>query len=141
MARRKRASKLSSGEFRLMAILWEQGPLTLAEAYERQHGQLAYTTIQTQLNRLVGKGMASRTKTRPMKYRALVEPREAGETLLQLLIETVGGGSIIPLVSQLVRQATLTHDDARKLKEIIDAATPKRMPAKKSRANRSRKDS
>ena len=41
-----------------MGLLWERGPLSLAEAFQAQPGQLGYTTIQTQLNRLVEKGMA-----------------------------------------------------------------------------------
>lgn len=137
MAKRKRSAKLSAGELRLMGILWEQGPLTLAEAFQAQPGQVGYTTIQTQLNRLVDKGVAARSKTRPMKYRALIDPQMAGAGLLQLLIDTIGHGSIVPLVTQLLTFHPLSAEEARDLKRLIDAAQPKtvkgRKVAKKSR--------
>jgi BlaI family penicillinase repressor len=128
---RKKGAKLSLGEMRLMGILWERGPLTLAEAFQSQPGQVGYTTIQTQLNRLVDKGVAARSKSRPMKYRPLASPTEAGAGLLQLLIDTVGGGKIIPLVAELVSRATLSKEDAQELKRIIDDAT-KKGPARTS---------
>ena len=71
MAKKKRTAKLSVGEMRLMAVLWKLGPLKLSEAYREQPGHVGYTTIQTQLNRLVEKGVASRLDTRPMKYQAI----------------------------------------------------------------------
>jgi predicted transcriptional regulator len=135
MKKRKQSSRLSTGELRLMGLLWKHGPLTLAEAYELQTGQLAYTTIQTQLNRLVKKRVASRSKSRPMKYRALVDSQAAGVTVLPLLIDTIGGGSIVPLVRQLVAQVSLNSDDVRQLKKIIDEANPQRKKLKKSRAS------
>ena len=139
MAKKKRSARLSAGELRLMGVLWERGPMSLAEAYQSQPGQLGYTTIQTQLNRLVDKGVASRTKVRPMKYRALVNPREAGSVLLQLLIDTVGGGSIIPLVSQLLHHEALSKEDARQLKQLIHDASPKPPKVAKRGAKRDRK--
>lgn len=123
---KKKAKKLSLGELRVMGILWEQGPLTLADAYELQSGDLGYTTIQTQLNRLVEKGVAARSKSRPMKYRALIDPSFAAEGLLQILIETVGRGSIVPLVEQLIARQKLTSEMADQLRGLIDQAAPKR---------------
>ncbi len=134
MPKKKRPSKLSLGELRLMGLLWQNGPLTLAEAHQAQPGQLGYTTIQTQLNRLVKKGAASRSRTRPMKYRALIDPETVGDSLLQLLIETIGRGSILPLVEQLISCVTLSIDDVRSLKRLVDDASPK-----KAKANRNRK--
>ncbi|WP_040592557.1 BlaI/MecI/CopY family transcriptional regulator [Schlesneria paludicola] len=125
MAKKKRTPKLSAGEFRLMGVLWEHGPLTLGEAYQTQPGQLGYTTIQTQLNRLVDKGVAARTKERPMRYRALVDPQVAGDSLLQLLVDTVGKGSIVPLVAQLIARTSLTMEVALELKALVDESMPK----------------
>jgi BlaI family transcriptional regulator, penicillinase repressor len=138
MAKRRRLTRLSTGEFKLMTVLWEHGPLTLAEAHRLQPGNLGYTTIQTQLNRLVTKGAASRTKVRPMRYRALIAPGEAGETLLRLLIDTVGGGSVVPLVAQLISLAPLTREEGRSVKQLVDDATVKKI-VKRPPASRRRK--
>ena len=50
MNKRKKAVRLSSGEMELMKMLWEKGPLTLAEAHETfsEYGNpIAYPTMQT----------------------------------------------------------------------------------------------
>ena len=137
MPKRTRSIKLSIGELKIMGILWKRGHLTLSEAYEHQSGNLGYTTIQTMLNRLVIKGVASRSKTSPMKYRALVSPHDAGATLLQLLIDTVGGGSILPLINQLTSYVTLTSEEARTLKQAIDQATKRSLKRPALRKGRS----
>ena len=136
MAKKKKFVKLSLGEFRLMAILWERGPLTLAETFEFRPAQTAYSTIQTQLNRLVEKGAVARTKKRPMKYRAIIDPQEAADRVLDLLIQSIGGGSIIPLVAQLVEISPLSPADAKTLKQMIDAATVKPVKPKKKTARK-----
>ena len=134
MARKKRAVKLSVGEMRLMAVLWKWGPLKLSEVFREQPGEVGYTTIQTQLNRLVEKGVASRSSSRPTRYQALVEPDAASTGMLQLLIETIGGGSIVPIVELLVRQHPPDKEGARTLKQLIDRAVPrltrKKQPAR-----------
>lgn len=129
MARKKRAIKLSVGEMRLMAVLWKWGPLKLSEVFREQPGQVGYTTIQTQLNRLVEKGVASRSSSRPTRYGALVEPDAASAGMLQMLIDTIGSGSIIPIVELLVRRNPPTKEDVRTLKQVIDRAVAK--PVKK----------
>ncbi len=139
MAKKKRTAKLSVGEMRLMAVLWKWGPLKLSEAYREQPGHVGYTTIQTQLNRLVEKGVASRSNTRPTKYQAVVEPEAAGAGMLQLLVDTVGGGSVIPVVAQLVSHVSLTKEDLRELKRIIDKAGPKPVPMARKKQPAKRK--
>ena len=131
MAKKKQTAKLSVGELRLMAVLWKLGPLKLSEAYREQPGNVGYTTIQTQLNRLVDKGVAVRSKTRPMRYEALLEPDDAGAGMLQLLVDTVGRGSIIPLVEQLIAICPISKEESRELKELIDNAVSMKRPAKK----------
>ena len=127
MAKKKRAIKLSVSEMRLMAVLWRLGPQKLSEVFREQPGHVGYTTIQTQLNRLVDKGVASRSSTRPTRYKALIEPDAASAVMLQLLIDTVGCGSIVPLIEQLVRIYPPSKDDASALKKIIDQVGRKKV--------------
>lgn len=131
MAKKKQTAKLSVGELRLMAVLWKLGPLKLSEAYREQPGNVGYTTIQTQLNRLVDKGVAVRSKSRPMRYEALLEPDAAGAGMLQLLIDTVGRGSIVPLVDQLISISPISKQEALDLKNLIDNAVSIKKPLKK----------
>ena len=125
MAKKKQVAKLSIGEMRLMSVLWKHGPLKLSEVYQQQLGDVGYTTIQTQLNRLVEKGAVARSQTRPTHYRSLVEPAVAGAGMLQLLIETLGSGSILPLVEQLILKNPLTKKDIQELRQILNRAEKK----------------
>jgi BlaI family penicillinase repressor len=131
MAKKKQPAKLSIGEMRLMSVLWKCGPLKLSEAYQQQPGEVGYTTIQTQLNRLVEKGAVARSKTRPTRYRALVQPDVASAGMLQLLTDTLGGGSVIPLVEQLILQSPLTKEDIQELRQILNRAGKQLTQSKK----------
>ena len=58
------------GDLEILSLLWECGPVSLSEAHEQLPGDLAYTTVQTRLNRLTDKGLAKREKLgkQPTKY-------------------------------------------------------------------------
>ena len=127
MAKKKSVARLSVGEIRLMAVLWKSGPLKLAEVFRDQPGTVGYTTIQTQLNRLVEKRVVTKSKARPTLYRAVVDPKSAIDATLQLLVDTVGSGSIVPLIEQLMDRNPPTKSELRLLKKLIekpDSAKP-----------------
>ena len=127
MAKKKSAARLSVGEIRLMAVLWKSGPLKLAEVFRDQPGTVGYTTIQTQLNRLVEKRVVTKSTARPTLYRAVVDPKSAIDATLQLLVDTVGNGSIVPLIEQLMDRNPPTKSELRLLKKLIeksDSAKP-----------------
>ncbi len=113
---------LSAGEMRLMALLWDRGPMTLAEVHEAQGRDVAQTTIQNQLTRLVDKQVVSRSAERPARFAATVDPPQATRGFLDLLVETVGQGRISPLVAQLVARAKLSAAEITELHAIIDRA-------------------
>ena len=120
MAKKKSVARLSVGEIRLMAVLWKSGPLKLAEVFRDQPGTVGYTTIQTQLNRLVEKRVVTKSKARPTLYRAVVDPKSAIDATLQLLVDTVGSGSIVPLIEQLMDRNPPTKSELRLLKKLIE---------------------
>ena len=91
--KKKSNTKLSTGEMEIMSVLWEHGPLTLSEAHEKLGRPIGYTTVQTRLNRLVEKGIATRSKERPAKYEAAVSPEDVSANHLNVLVDRVTGGS------------------------------------------------
>ena len=121
MAKRK-PSRLSAGELEILQMLWRQGPVTLSEAQSGLRRKIGYTTVQTRLNRLVEKGVVTRTLERPARYTAAVEQREVSARHLDLLVDRVTGGSVVPLVAHLVRDRALTADDIAELKQLIGQA-------------------
>lgn len=128
--------RLSAGEMRLMALLWDSGAMTLAEVYAAQGRDVGQTTIQTQLNRLVAKRVVARSKERPAKFLAIVERQQVSAGFLDLLIETVGRGKIAPLVAQLVSRGTLSDEDVVELRQLIDDAGIKAKKPRRKRENR-----
>lgn len=118
----RNSSQLSPGEFELMSLLWEHGPLTISGVHQALDRQVGYTTVQTRLNRLVAKGLASRSAERPARYQAVLSADRATASRLDQLVDLVTGGNVVPLVAQLVDDRQLTAQELGELKEIIRAA-------------------
>lgn len=119
--------KPSSGEMELLGLLWEHGPLTLSEAHEKMSRPVGYTTMQTRLNRLVDKGLATREKVgkRPTSYAASVEQDQVEAGALDQLVENVTRGRVVPLVAHLVESSELSLDELGELKKLVRDAERK----------------
>ena len=106
-------------------MLWAHGPVTLAEAH-RCFGDfgrpVGYTTVQTRLNRLVEKGAVRRSRRRPAEYEAAVNPDEVGARLIDVLLDKVSQGSVVPLVTHLISGRPLSAEEIRELKRLIAEA-------------------
>ena len=123
MAKRKSSKKrLSSGEMEILAMLWDQGPVTLSQAQESLGRPIGYTTMQTRLNRLVEKQVVRRSKDRPARYEALVSPEDVSANQLDLLLDRVTGGKVVPLVAHLVDDRSLSSEEIDELKRIVKVA-------------------
>jgi BlaI family transcriptional regulator, penicillinase repressor len=121
---KKAIPRLSAGEIEIMAMLWERGSVSLAEAHQAVAAKrpIGYTTIQTRLNRLVDKGVVSRTGRRPARYEALVPPDTVGARHIDVLLEKIRGFRVVPLVAYLIRDRSLTPAEVAALKELIAEA-------------------
>ena len=112
-------NQLSSGELEIMEILWKEGAVSLSETHRKIGRKIGYTTVQTRLNRLVEKGIVSRTLDRPAKYVAAIAPQKIADKHLGILLKRVGDENLVPLVVQLVKQRKLTGEELEKLKSVI----------------------
>ena len=114
----------TQGDMELLSLLWEQGPVTLSAAYEQLPGDAAYTTVQTRLNRLVDKGLATREKSgrQPLQYRAAVQAEDVRASQLDSLVDRVAGGSVLPLVAQLVQRAEFSDSEITELRKLVREA-------------------
>jgi predicted transcriptional regulator len=122
MSKNRKLPRLSAGEMEIVQMLWRAGGATLSEAHAALERDIGYTTVQTRLNRLVEKGIVSRTADRPARYAAVVNPADVSARHLDLLLERVSDGSVVPLVAHLVRDRQLTAGEIAELKELIAAA-------------------
>jgi BlaI family penicillinase repressor len=106
--------KLSKLELKVMEALWTLGSASVREVQESlpQKGRPAYTTVQTVINRLEGKGAVRRKKKIGNAH--IFEPvvsREAahGRVIDELL--ALFGGRAQPLISHLVESGKVTLED------------------------------
>ena len=109
----------------MLQMLWRAGGVTILEAQKALGLPIGYTTVQTRLNRLVKKGVATRTADRPAKYSAAVSAADVGQGDLDLLVERVSQGRVTPLVAHLLQRHELSADEIRELKALVAEAERK----------------
>ena len=130
MAKQSKSRRLSAGELEMLQMLWRDGPVTLSEAQRGLRRAIGYTTVQTRLNRLVEKGVVTRAAERPARYRAAVAAEDVSAGHLNLLLERVSGGSIIPLVAHLMKGRRLSPDEILALRKLISESEHESRPPK-----------
>lgn len=119
-----------------MDLLWREGPLTLAQAHAHFGvDSVGYTTMQTRLNRLAEKGFATKDG-RPAEYAAAIEREQVQAGHLDQLISKLAGGSVVPLVAQLMQDRKISSDELDELKRLIDQAEPSGSTKKKTTKNK-----
>ena len=108
-------------ELDVMAVLWEQGPSTVAEVRERLADDLAYTTVLTILRTLEEKGhVGHEEEGRAYRYHSLVARDEAGTSALRRLVGTVFGGSSELLLTNLVSDRRLDRAELERMRRLLD---------------------
>jgi predicted transcriptional regulator len=109
--------------------LWKFERASVSQVQEdlREQGEdIAYTTIQTMLNRLEAKNLVARddSERTHLYYAILEEPTVAGGAL-QRLVERFFSGSTEALVNRLVEK-DLTHKELERIQTLIDEHRKKR---------------
>ena len=66
--------------------------------------------------------MSRCSSDRPARYSAAVAPEDVSARHLDLLLERVSDGSVVPLVAHLVRDRRLSVQEISELKKLIAAA-------------------
>lgn len=116
-----RQPKLGKLELQILEALWAQGKASIREIQEAfPEPRPAYTTIQTTVYRLEGKGAVRRVKK--ISNAHIFEPAIAREvTRHRLLDEMLAffGGRALPMMSQLAEAGKLTRADIRELEKVI----------------------
>ena len=128
MATKGKSRRLSAGELEMLQMLWRDGPVTLSEDQRGLRRAIGYTTVQTRLNRLVEKGVVARTAERPATYRAAVAAEDVSAGHLDLLLERVSGGSIVPLVAHLMKGRRLSREETSALRKLISESEHQSRP-------------
>jgi predicted transcriptional regulator len=118
--KRRKAFRLAAGEIEILEMLWREKSVTISQAHAAFGQAVGYTTMQTRLNRLVDKGLVRRTGLHPARYQAAIQPEEVSKRDLDVLVQRVTGGRVVPLVAHLVQDRELLEEEIRQLKHLID---------------------
>ena len=125
MTRESTAQGLGDRELDLMNALWERGEATVAEVREDLAAsgvEIAYTTVQTLLNRLTDKRIVARVRSgRAFVYRPLLHRPTAAGGAVSSLLDRFFGGSAAALARHLVEH-DLDPDEIERLQRLLDEA-------------------
>ena len=119
------SARLAAGELEMLEMLWREGSVTIREAQEALDLGIGYTTVQTRLERLVKKRVAKKSRTRPARYSAAVTQDEVRGSDLDLLVERVSEGRVVPLVAHLVGRESVSAEELAELKALVADAERK----------------
>jgi predicted transcriptional regulator len=114
--------KLSKFELQIMAAFWDRGALAIREVQEGlpPKNRPAYTTVQTMVNRLEGKGALRRSRKigNAHIFEAVIS-RSAVQR--RLLDEFLGlfGGRMQPVMAHLVESGKLSMEDVREAEKLL----------------------
>jgi BlaI family transcriptional regulator, penicillinase repressor len=119
----KTMEKLGERELDIMQSLWKLERATVSQVQEdllENGNDIAYTTIQTMLNRLEAKKLVARDDSeRTHRYYAILEERAVAGSALQRLVERFFRGSTEALVTRLVEK-DLTSEQLERVQSVID---------------------
>src|SRR5438105_3483873 len=110
-------------ELAVLEVLWELGAATRRHITDRlypQGGPSAYTTVQKLLERLEGRELVARdTRAEPLEFSARISRDELISRRLADMADRLCGGSVAPLLLNLVKTRPLTAGELAQLRALL----------------------
>jgi predicted transcriptional regulator len=122
---RRRSPALTDAEAGIMSVLWQRREASVADvvAALRRERAVSYSTVQTILRILEGKGYVSHQKVgRAFFYRPRVDERHARRRALRHLMTRLFNGSPSLLVLNVLEDDRIDAEELTRLKKLIEDA-------------------
>ena len=120
----REAKDITESELSLLNVLWERGRSStrqITDALYPGGGTSGYGTVQKLLERLEKKGLVSRDRSLFVHtFTAAADRDEVIARRIRALADKVCGGSLVPIVSHLARNRSLTASERAALRQLID---------------------
>ena len=119
------AQDVTDTELAILQVLWDQGPSTrrqITDVLYPRGGPAQYATVQKLLERLEAKGFVA-AKNRGqgvLSFAVSVDRDELISRKLQEMAEKLCGGSMTPLLMNLVRAQPLTDRQLDELRSFVE---------------------
>jgi predicted transcriptional regulator len=129
---------VTATELAMLQVLWDQGQATrrqITDALYPQGRASQYATVQKLLQRLESKGFARHTKDAQgvLSFTPIIGREEFLGLHLQNVAEQLCGGSLTPLLMNLVRVQPLSERELAELQALIDSQRRQSKPKGKLR--------
>src|SRR5229473_5744730 len=116
---------IADAEWAVLQQLWEQGPATvrqLTDVLYPKGGASEYATVHKLLERLEAKKYVQRQRIGGVYlFQAAIPREDVIGRQLETLIDKMYGGSLQPLLMNLVRVKRLTAQELRDLLDLVDS--------------------
>jgi BlaI family penicillinase repressor len=119
---------ISDAEWVVMREFWRREDATVAEIVAALDGQTLWKprTVQSLINRLVGKGALSFAKNgREYRYRPTVAEADCVLEASRTFVDRLFGGKLAPLLACFVENGEVTAQEAAQLRQILEEAKKK----------------
>ena len=118
------STHVTDAEFSILEALWDQGPSTVRQIAERLHQKpthSAQASIDKLIQRLESKSLVRRNRESIPHIVEAVRARDelVGQQLRQVA-DRLSGGSIAPLIMQMISDRQLSKSERSKLRELLD---------------------
>ncbi len=124
-------------ELAVLQVLWERGPSSrrqLTDVLYPDSGPAHFTTVQKLLERLEKKGHVKRSDgDGPITFTATIDREQLISRRLLDVADKLCGGSLTPLLMNLVRAKPLTPCERQELQNLLDELNKQRRPRNKPR--------
>lgn len=114
---------VADAELAVLEVLWDRGPATIRQLTEVLYapGSVAhYATVQKLLERLEAKGCVSRDRSGwAHVFEAKIQRDDLILRRLQATADRLCGGSLTPLLTNLVRAQKLSPEEKRELRVLM----------------------
>jgi predicted transcriptional regulator len=128
--------RITDGELLILQVLWERGEATIRDIAAALYEEVTDSKLASAkklLERLIAKGCVERDRTeRAHRFRPLVSHEEFLRSRLQALADRLCDGSLLPMVTTLLRSRTLSRGERDQLRTLIgDLWSPKETGTRK----------
>jgi BlaI family transcriptional regulator, penicillinase repressor len=119
---RERTYRLGDLQLRIMKVLWDRGPATVAEVQDRLEGEpLAYTTVATMLRKMEDRQLVRHhPQQRRFLYEAAVSEEEVTRSMAADLVDRLFAGSLADAVSHLLENREVSRGELARLERLIE---------------------
>ena len=120
----RKPKDVTEAELAIMQLLWDRSARTVREIAETLYGDFGPSqnaTVQKLLDRLEQKKCVQRERgTWPHTYDAVLQRSDLITRQLQETADKLCDGSLTPLLTHLVKTKTLSKDERKSLRNLLD---------------------